>query len=177
MDRIFNALKGQAASLDQMQGQPRFAVVTNVDPAKYTARVLLQPEGVLTGWLPILSQWVGAGWGLVAPPVPGEQVLVLAQEGDAEHGVIVGRAFSDAAPAPGGGAAVPGELWLVHRGGAYLKLRNDGSIEGNAAVWHLVGDVHVQGDIYDFHGKLDDLRQHYNAHRHPPPSGAPSPQD
>jgi phage baseplate assembly protein gpV len=121
---------------------------------------------VLTGWLPILSAWVGAGWGMACPPSPGDQVLVLAQEGDAEHGVIVGRAFSDTQRAP---AAPVGELWLVHKSGSFLKLANDGTVQ-------VKGDLHVDGDVYDRHGPLDRLRQHYDAHTHG--GGAtPSPQD
>lgn len=130
MDRFLNTLKGQSAALDQGSGQPRFGVVTSVDPGSYTARVTLQPEGVLTGWLPILSPWTGTGWGIVCPPTPGDQVLVLPQEGDAEHGVIVGRNFSDRQRPPVGDAGpVPaGELHIVHATGTRLRLGNDGSV-------------------------------------------------
>ncbi|MBV8401141.1 MAG: phage baseplate assembly protein V [Acetobacteraceae bacterium] len=165
MERLFNALKAKSGALDQSQGQPRFGIVASVDPAAATARVLLQPEGVLTGWLPVLSPWVGAGWGIMCPPIPGSQVLVLAQEGDAEHGVIVGCAFSDAQRPP---AAPAGELWLVHQSGSFLKLQNDGTVQVN-------GDLHVNGDVYDKQGSLDRLRQHYNVHTHGGPP--PSPQD
>lgn len=61
MERFLNALKAQAGTLDQSSAQPRFATVTSVDPATATARVTLQPEGVLSGWLPVLSPWTGAG--------------------------------------------------------------------------------------------------------------------
>jgi hypothetical protein len=178
MERFLNALKAQAAALDQSQGQPRFATVTSVDPASYAAKVTLQPEGVVTGWLPILSPWIGAGWGLVCPPSPGDQVLVLAQEGDADHGVIVGRAFSDAQRPPAG---ITGELWLVHSTGSFLKLHNDGSVEGQATAWNLTGDLHVTGDIYDRHGSLAAFRGHYDVHVHADPQGGysagPTPTD
>jgi hypothetical protein len=165
MDRFLNALKAHAAALDRRQGQPRFATVASVDPARYAARVSLQPEGVLTGWLPILTPWVGAGWGLVCPPSPGDQVLVLAQEGDGEHGVIAGGSFSDQARPP---AAPPGELWLVHRSGSFLKLISDGTVQVN-------GDLHVAGDVYDRHGSLAQLRTVYDEHTHPVPDGVSSP--
>ena len=51
MDRFLNAVKAHAGALDRGQGQPRFATVASVDPARYAARVSLQPEGVLTGWV------------------------------------------------------------------------------------------------------------------------------
>ena len=101
LDRFVNSLKGHAAALDRMQGQARFAVVSSVDARRYSARVRLQPEDVLSGWLPILSPWVGAGWGFVALPAPGDQVLVVAQEGDADSGVILGASFSAPMPPPG----------------------------------------------------------------------------
>src|SRR5436305_10306359 len=119
MDRLLNIVKQRAGALDQGDGQPRFGTVTSVNPTAATARVLLQPEGVLSGWLPILSPWVGAGWGMCCPPTPGDQVLVLGQEGSAEHGIIVGRAFSSSQAPP---ATPIGELWLVHRSGSFIKL-------------------------------------------------------
>lgn len=166
MDRFLNALKAQSGALDYAFGQPRFATVASVNANAAAARVQLQPEGVLTGWLPVLSPCVGAGWGIACPPSPGDQVLVLAQEGDAEHGVIVGRAFSDTQRTP---TAPSGEIWLVHKSGSFLKLQNDGTVQVN-------GDLHVAGDVYDRKGSLDRLRQHYDVHIHG--SGAkPTPQD
>lgn len=156
MDRLLNIIKQQAGALDQGGSQPRFGTVTSVDPAAATAKVTLQPEGVLSGWLPVLSPWTGPGWGMSCPPSPGDQVLVLAQEGDAEHGVIVGRTYSSGQAPP---AAPVGELWLVHNSGSFIKLRNDGTLL-------IRGDVHVEGDIYDRQGSLSRLRGHYDVHTH-----------
>ena len=167
MDAFLNALKAQAGALDQAAGQARFGLVASVSTDNATARVLLQPEGVLSGWLPVLSPWVGAGWGMVCPPSPGDQVLVLAQEGDGEHGLIVGRAFSQAAKPP---AAAVGEFLLAHKSGAFVKLANDGTVR-------IQGDLHVAGDVFDQHGSLARLRGHYNEHRHPPSNNSANPQD
>lgn len=156
MERFVNAIKAHADALVQTQGQPRFGTITSVDPNTGTARVAIQPEGVLSGWLPILSAWVGAGWGMICPPAPGDQVLVLAQEGAAEHGVIVGRIFSSQQCPP---PAPSGELWLVHQSGSYFKLTNDGTVQ-------IGGDLHVSGDVYDSQGSLSRLRGHYDAHTH-----------
>ena len=156
MERFLNAIKQHAGALDQGASQPRFGVVTSVDPSTATAKVTLQPEGVLTGWLPVLSPWVGSGWGMCCPPSPGDQVLVIAQEGEAEHGLIIGRAFSSSQAPP----AVPvGECWLVHKSGSCIKLQNDGTIQ-------VQGDLHVAGDVYDRQGSLSRLRVHYNGHTH-----------
>ncbi len=167
MDRLLNALKGQGATQDQTAGAPRFGIVSSVNPATATARVMLQPEGVLTGWLPLLTPWVGNGWGLVCPPSPGDQVLVIPQEGDAEQGLILGTTWSQQTTPP---AAPAGEFWLVHKSGSFLKLQNDGTIQ-------VKGDLHVAGDVYDSHGPLSGLRAHYNAHVHPPQSSTTSQPD
>jgi phage baseplate assembly protein gpV len=168
MDAFLNRMKAQAATLDQAQGQPRFGVVSSVDPTRYAARVMLQPENVLSGWLPILSPWIGAGWGLACLPSPGDQVMVVPQEGDAEHGVIVGACWSmtQSPPVVAGVAPQCGEFWIVHRSGSFLRFRNDGSVEGQAAIWTLSGDLHVAGDVYDQHGALSALRTHYDQHHH-----------
>lgn len=168
MDRLLNAIKGQAAALDRGQGQPRFGIITSVDPSAYAARVVLQPEGVLTGWLPILSPWVGRGWGFVALPSPGDQVLVIPQEGDAEHGVVIGSSYSSTNRPP---TAQPGELRIVHSSGSSLVFANDGTVR-------LEGDLQVTGDIADRHGSLSQLRAHYNQHIHPGAAAThPVPQD
>jgi hypothetical protein len=171
IERLSNAIKSHAASLDQSTGQIKFGSVTSVNSQNATARVLIQPDGVLSGWLPVLSQWVGSGWGMVCPPNPGDQVLLVPQEGDIEQGIIIGRCFSNKQVPP----VVPGgEFWLMHQSGSFLKLCNDGTIQ-------ISGDLHVQGDVYDRHGALSALRGHYNLHTHSilpnETTTPPSPQD
>lgn len=171
MDRFLNSLKAHSGSQDANGAEPRFGKVTSVDPKQGTVRVMLQPESVLTGWLPVLSPWVGDGWGISCPPTPGDQVFILPQEGDAENGVVVGRAWSAAKATP---ATPVGELWLTHQSGSYVRLLNDGTIS-------VKGDLHVDGDIYDRHGSLASFRNLYNRHVHPDPQGGatglPNPQD
>ena len=155
-NRLSSIIKSHASSLDQSAGQAKFGTVTSVNTNNATARVLIQPEGVLSGWLPVLTQWVGNGWGMACPPSPGDQVLLVPQEGDVEQGVIVGRVSSVRQMPP---VAPGGEFWLVHQSGSFLKLCNDGTIR-------MSGDLHVAGDVYDQHGPLSGLRGHYNAHTH-----------
>lgn len=173
MDNFFNILKGQMAQLDQLWAHPRIGVVSSVDPNTFTARVTVQPEGILSGWLPVAAPWVGNGWGLACPPQPGDQVVVLWQEGDAEQGLVVGRLWSNDVPPP---MAPAGECWLVHSSGSFIKLHNDGSIE-SSGTWRHSGSLLVTGDVSDYHGSLAALRGHYDEHVHPPGVTTPSPID
>lgn len=166
MDQFWNAVKARAGGLDGLAGVARFGLVSSFDPVAYAGRVLLQPENVLSGWLPILSAWVGNGWGLAAPLTPGDQVLVVAQEADAEHGVIIGCVWSAVDKAPG---APGGEFWLQHQSGSFVKLLNDGTIAMQASTVNLIGNLVVTGNISDqngAHGTLAALRQAYDGHVH-----------
>jgi len=157
--------------MDGLAGVARFGLVSSFDPSAYAARVMMQPENVLSGWLPILSAWVGAGWGLAAPLTPGDQVLVLAQEGHSEQGVIVGCVWSAVdTPIP----APAGELWLQHQTGSFIKLLNNGTIALQAGTVNLAGNLVVSGNISDqngAHGTMASLRNAYDGHTHADPQG------
>ncbi len=174
MDRLINALKAHAGALDLGGGQPRFGTISSFDPNSYAVRVLLQPEGVLSGWLPVLSPWIGAGWGIACPPSVGDQVMVLSQEGHAEHGIVIGGAYSEQMRPPtiDGAAVPPGEAVLFHASGAYLRLANDGGLvisASNGGNIIVKGDLVVTGNISDQNGEhqtLADLRNAYDKHVH-----------
>lgn len=107
---------------------------------------------------------------MVCLPQPGDQVLVVPQEGDMEQGIIIGACYSKVQRPP---SAPLGEFWIVHKSGSSIKLDNDGII-------HVYGDLRVSGDIYDREGSLSHLRNTFNVHVHPTAdgtSGGPSPTD
>ena len=65
---------------------------------------------------------------------------------------------------------------MVHATGSFLKLRNDGSVAGQATLWTLSGDIHLTGNLVasgnvsdqgGSHGTLAQLRTIYDAHVHP----------
>jgi len=171
MDRFWNAVKARAGALDGMGGAARFGLVSSFDPAAYAAKVLIQPENILSGWLPVVSPWVGAGWGMSAPLTPGNQVLVIAQEGDSEQGVVIGCVFSTVDTPLN---AASGEFWLRHQTGSFVQLRNDGSIALQAPVVNITGNLVVTGDISDqngAHGTLAALRNAHDTHVHDDPQG------
>ncbi|WP_298213981.1 phage baseplate assembly protein V [Acidocella sp.] len=171
MEILWNLIKAGAGGLDGQIATVRFGIVSSFDPNSYLAKVMIQPENVLSGWLPVLSPWVGAGWGLAAPLLPGTQVVVLAQEGDAEQGVIAGALWSSKdSPL----TASAGELWLRHKSGSQIKLNNNGNIELNAPTVTVQGNLMVSGDISDqsgTHGTLRAFQAAYDQHVHHAPGG------
>jgi phage baseplate assembly protein gpV len=129
INRLRNHMRQEAQRALADVSMPRAGIVTNYDPARYCARVELQPEGILTGYLPITSMWVGNGWGMYSPPSIGEVVDVHFHQGGKEAAYIVGRFYSaKTQPLP----VQSGEFWLVHQTGSTLKLANDGSVTVSA---------------------------------------------
>jgi phage baseplate assembly protein V len=155
MDRLLNAQKRLAARQAGANGQPRIGTVTSYNPNDGTAKVLIQPEGTQTGWLPVLSQSVGAGWGIHVPLKTGEQVLVLPHEGDAENGIIVGRAFSNAMQPPGSAGS---DIVLKSSGGAIINLLTNGNImvsdaSGSTITFSNNGSVTLACNNFTFNGQ------------------------
>jgi phage baseplate assembly protein gpV len=126
MYRFLNGLRVNANGLDMASAETRMGTVTSVDPTNYAVRVMIQPEGVLSGWLPVPTPWIGTAH----PPSPGDQVKVSFQEGDAEHGIVEGRLYSTGtlAPTVAGAPAQSGEWLIFHKSGGYIMMANNGHI-------------------------------------------------
>ena len=131
----------------------RWGKVQTVDTASMTVKVLLQPENVLTGFLPIMSIMCGAGWGVVHPPVTGQPVLLLPDAGDSNSYVVLGSTWSLQGMPP---VAEQGELWLQHSTGTTMRLTNAGNawvygknqvnVIGGASASVAAPDLYLQGD-------------------------------
>lgn len=152
MKGLLNTMRGQASMALNGKTFVRLGLVDSVDPGNYSAKVRIQPEDVLTNWLPIASPWVGNGWGLFAPPTVGDMVEVQFPSGDPESGFISQRLYNDIdrplnVPA--------GEFWLVHKSGSMLKFHADGSVEikanagitSSATSWAHTGNITVTGTL------------------------------
>ncbi|UQV43454.1 hypothetical protein KIV45_15920 [Janthinobacterium lividum] len=128
---MLNAMRQQAQAALGDVALPSTGIVRSYDPVKYAVRLELQPQGNMTGWIPLLTPWVGNGWGMFCPPTIGDLVEVTFLNGDINSGVAGLRAFNDQdLPLP-----VPsGEFWLVHAAGALLKLNNDGKVLINSQI-------------------------------------------
>jgi len=131
MRAIANSMSQRASIAANSTASVKLGIVTSYDPANYSAKVQLQPEGTETGWLPISTPFVGSGWGMFCPPSIGDMVEVQFQEGGIEAGFICGRMFND----DDRPVSCPiGEFYLIHKTGSYVKLFNDGRIKFNSTV-------------------------------------------
>lgn len=133
MNQLMNTMRAQAALASSGRASVRLGIVSSYDHANYCAKVRVQPEDTETGWLPVTSPWIGNGWGMFAPPTPGDLVEVQFQEDSFEAGFVVGRFYNDS-DRP---LDVPsGEFWLVHQSGSFIKLMNDGKllVNGHAEI-------------------------------------------
>lgn len=155
--------------------QPRWGVVQSVDAARAAVRVLIQPEGVLSGWLPVAMAAASSGWGVFVLPAAGDMVPVLPDAGS-PAGMVVGSAHNDLRRPPtapmalNAAASAPdaGTIVIKGQGGASVVLPSGGGIvlNGNVVV---NGTLTVSGDIYDdsaLHGALSTLRNAYDTHTH-----------
>lgn len=75
----------------------RIGVVTDLDEA--SARVKVRTGGLVTDWLPWLTQRAGEDRSWWAPE-PGEQVVVLSPYGDQSQAVVMPAIYQTAYPAP-----------------------------------------------------------------------------
>ena len=131
--QLLNTMRQQADMEGGARAMVRHGIVSGYDPGSYCAKVRVMPEDRETGWLPIVSPWIGNGWGLFAPPSIGDAVEVQFQEDDAEAGYVCQRFFNDSDRPL---SVQSGEFWLVHKTGAFFKLTNDGKalINGQAEI-------------------------------------------
>jgi phage baseplate assembly protein V len=140
MNEIQEAMTVAAQRAGDAKQGTRNGIVEGYDPDTFSVKVRLQPTGVLTGWIPVATCWVGNGWGFAAAPTIGDAVQVDMAEGAIDAGLMTGSFFNDVDRAMG----VPsGELWIRHKAGAHFKLTNDGKAmfsDGHGAAVTLNGD-------------------------------------
>ena len=151
-----------AAAVVAKLGQPRWGFVASVDPNRPAVRLLLQPENVLSGWLPVLFGGGAAGASGGQVPVVGAMACLIPDLGDAEHGIVVGFAHNDGAQlpampnAPGAGGTPNGTAaplasaeWFAHAFGSTVRLCADGSvlIQPGGGTVHLDGNLTVNGFV------------------------------
>lgn len=103
----------------------RYGTVTSWDPKTHMAKVMLQPHGVESGWLPAHTMAAGGGYGHMTGLMEGEQVEVTYQEGEFEAGAITARVHStpDAPP-----ELQSGEQLMLTPFKNFVKLDKNGAV-------------------------------------------------
>jgi len=149
MDALLNHMRRVAGEVMGQRAGTKHGIIDGYDPANYAVRVMLQPEGVLTDWLPLKSPMVGNGFGLFLAPTVGEACEVDFQEGDQGVGSVGWRFFNNVERP----LNVPaGEAWLVHKAGASIKMATNGTItmtdpHGTILTLDNAGNVAITGNV------------------------------
>ena len=184
MDVLLNGLKRHVGAMLDAVPQARWGVVASVDNTRPAVKVLFQPEGVQSGWLPVLQGGAGNSWTVLAPISPGSLAFCVPEAG-ARGGdyVVTGFAHNDGSTIPaasatngtGGTQNTAAQAWtademlIVHKSGSVLRMCANGDIYLRPASGTLKidGNLTANGDVSDRHGSLDRLRGNYDAHTHP----------
>lgn len=126
MDKLKNANRSDIMrALALARAQLRAGSISSYDPSTYMAKVIISPELVETGWLPIKTMGVGQQFGFYIGPNIGDQVLVAHLEDDFESGIVIGGLNDDTHQPP----AVPsGEIWAVHSTQSLMKFLTNGDV-------------------------------------------------
>lgn len=143
-------LRSVAAGTANAMGQPGFALVSAVDPVNHAVKVVTQPSGIESGWLPYAALQVGS-LRISCPPDVGAHVVLQHIDGDAEHGVVACPIYDAVVMPPlspaTGKVAQPGELLIVAGNGA--PPQSAGSAQGAATVgapwWHMTKSAIYSG--------------------------------
>jgi len=118
LNQIMQAVNRNQANL----GFAKLGYVSSVNPARSAIKVVLQPENMETGFMPYCTPWIG--W--YAPPVSGDQALVIFQDGDKNNPIGALLLYWNNSLPPSG-VDEREALWL-HSSGASIKLDNSGKV-------------------------------------------------
>lgn len=147
IDNLLNQIRAHAQMAQGEKTGNRIGIVTAYDPNKYAVKVKMWPDTQESlGWVPLASTYIGNGWGLVAAPSIGDQVIIAFDREDQDAGVVIGRFFTDVEQPP---AAPSGDFWLIHKSGSLLKFHGDGSVElkANTTITYTATQHHFVGPV------------------------------
>jgi type VI secretion system secreted protein VgrG len=105
-------------------------------------------DGNTSCWIRVSHPWAGKGWGAVATPRVGQEVIVDFLEGDPDQPIIVGRVYNKEQRPPFGfpaGAVISGIKSRTHLGDGYNELSFDDTAGNEKITIHAQHDwnVHV----------------------------------
>lgn len=105
-------------------------------------------------WIRVSHPWAGKGWGSVATPRIGQEVIVDFLEGDPDRPIITGRVYNAEQTPPFGfpaGAVVSGIKSQTHKGSGYNEISADDTAGQERITIHGQYDMNttVQHDQTD----------------------------
>lgn len=109
----------------------RYGKATAWDPDTHMVKMMLKPENVESGWVPVHTMSAGSGYGHMTGIMTGdgmttgEQLEMTHQEGEFEAGAVAARAHSTQATPP---KLESGEQLFLAPFKQFIKLAKDGSI-------------------------------------------------
>jgi len=118
-----NAMRKQALLAAQRQAGEKDGTITSYDPNAYAVKVMIEPDGYETGWIPVPSLFVGNGYGAYFGPEIGHAVSVTFADGDKDNGRISKFFFNNVeVPIGGGNAVQSGEILLADKSGNSIRF-------------------------------------------------------
>lgn len=131
MGHHLNQMRQEALSAGGAIQYVRVGVVSGYNPDSYCAKVMLQPDGIETGWLPIGAISIGNGFGIQAAPNLGDQAIVFLKEGNLDAGMVGAFMFSDDERP----VSLPsGQMLLKHQDGTLIQFNGSGKLTINATT-------------------------------------------
>lgn len=99
MDGLLNIIRREVARCMARYAHPVAGIISSYDPVTHSVKVQYQPEGTLSGWIPLNTAGAGAP-GLVAGiaigPHVGQALIIGFLEGDRESPFVISRMYTDA---------------------------------------------------------------------------------
>jgi type VI secretion system secreted protein VgrG len=97
-------------------------------------------------WIRVSQPWAGKGWGSVATPRIGQEVIVDFLEGDPDQPIITGRVYNAELQPPFGfpaGAVISGLKSATHKGAGYNEISADDTAGAEKITIHAQYDMNT----------------------------------
>lgn len=161
INSLLAIMRNQAQGAVERVLKPKIGYVTSFDPKNYSVRVRLEPEStaneltgkkkvVETNWMPLARPYGGKDWGFNAPPNAdpnppyGDMVLILWPDGG--QGMALGPFYNVHESVSQAEDLRTGEFEFRTKDGAYIQLRNDGSVRLSSKTFDFIflnGDTSI----------------------------------
>lgn len=98
-------------------------------------------------WIRVTQPWAGKGWGMMAIPRVGQEVVVDFIEGDPDQPIVTGRSYHATMPLPAGFPKAKPQMDLMsqtHKGSGYNGIMMDDSTHNQRLNLHAQRDMNTK---------------------------------